>query len=174
MTQRIGIAAVAVVVALIVWFAGIWLPASHTLSSARARTATAEARTKELRLELRRLQAARKDLSTQTQTLEKLQAAVPDTPDLAGLLNGSNDAAKAAGVQLLSIAPTAAVAGSPTAIPFSLNVRGSWFSTVAFVQRLLAMPRLVVVDGVQASGGSEDGLTVSITARAFTTQAVPK
>jgi len=31
----------------------------------------------------------------------------------------------AAGVQLLSIAPTAEVLGSPTAIPFSLNVRGS-------------------------------------------------
>ena len=174
MTQRMGIVAGTVVAVLAVWWVGVWLPASHTLSSAQARMATAEAHSKQLRLEVVRLQSARKDLAAQTQTLEKLQAAVPDTPDLAGLLNGTNDAAKAAGVQLLSIAPTAEVLGTPTGISFSLNVHGSWFASVDFVQRLLSTPRLVVIDGVQVSGGDDSGLTVSIAARAFTTQAAPK
>jgi Tfp pilus assembly protein PilO len=154
-----------------VWFVGVWMPNSRDLADAHAATESAEIRAQELEVEIARLAAADKDEDATEALTERVTEAVPDTADLAGLLTAVAATADEAGVRLLGVTPGALVAGSPTALPLSLDVSGGYFSVVSFTQKVAALPRLVVIDGVQISAGSAGELTVKYTARAFTVQA---
>jgi type IV pilus assembly protein PilO len=169
------VAAVGALAVIGLWFLLVWTPRTNAITSAHTRTEAADTSAQQLRLQLSRLTAAKRDGAASTAVLQHLTVAVPDTPDLAGLLLAVNDTANAAGVHLAGVTPGSVAAGTPTAIPFSLNVSGSYFGVVSFVQHLTSLPRIVVLDGVQVSAGANDStLTVALTARAFTTQGVAR
>jgi Tfp pilus assembly protein PilO len=181
MTRRVlvfGVAAAAVLLA--VWFLLLWSPQGNKLSDAKKRTAAAETQNSQLQLRLSRLQAAQKDAPELMATGEELRRAVPASPDLAQFILDANDAATAAGVDFLSISPQPPQAPSgagPSVVSLQISVTGSYAEVINYLDRLDDLPRLVVVDKLGltpggAAGGAPDDLSVSITARMFTT-AVP-
>jgi Tfp pilus assembly protein PilO len=155
-----------------VWFALVWMPRGNEIAAAETRVEAADLRAEELQLELQRLVSAERDDEASDAALDRVTAAIPDTADLAGLITGVNATATEAGVQLLGVTPAALTAGTPTVVPFSLDVTGGYFSVVSFTQKLTALPRLIVIDSLQVSAADRGALTVKFAARAFTTQAV--
>jgi Tfp pilus assembly protein PilO len=130
------------------------------------------------RVRLRGLEAGR---GAQQAQLERLRRLVPPQPDVAGFILGANDAAVRSGVDWTSVAPTAAVAdagaGAPSAIGVGIAVNGDFFALVDYLRRLDGLGRLVVVDSLQLSVGSQAGgplrLSATLSARIFTTAAAP-
>jgi Tfp pilus assembly protein PilO len=163
---------IGVVAVVGMWFAAVWMPRGKDIAAADTRAAAADVRVEELQLALQRLASADDDAEVSEAALSRVTAAIPDTADLSGLLTGVNTTATEADVQLMGITPGTLAAGTPTVVPFTLDVTGAYFSVVSFTQKLTTLSRLIVLDSVQVSAGTTGTLTVKLAARAFTTQAV--
>ena len=48
-----------------------------------------------------------------------------------------------------------------------MNITGGYFQVLDFVNRLDSLPRIIVVDSINVSGGAVSQLTVALTARMF-------
>ncbi len=186
MRQRpVLLGAVAAVLVVLVWFFLLWSPRSAALDDARTDARNAQQREQELRSRLARLQAAQNDEARLRAQVETLRSAVPDATNLAEFILDANDAATRAGIDFLSISPTqpvggvvpaAGVAAPPaglTPVPLGLSVTGGYFQVLDFMNRLYALPRLVVVDGLAVTTGLGGRLVVQVTARMFTTAIPP-
>lgn len=181
MTRKYAlIAAGASVAILVAWFVLLWGPQGGKLADADEREATALAANGELELRRDRLVAAQVDVPALQAKVELLRVAVPDSPDLAQFILNANDAASASGVDFLSISPTPPAASIDPALPAAVNlaisVDGGYFQVLDYLNRLDDMDRIVVVDtlGLTPTGGEEGGptgLSVSVSARMFTTAA---
>lgn len=181
MTRKIAFAALGACLALVVaWFAFLWGPQGAKLADAAEREDAATLTNAELELRRDRLAAADADAPALQAKVEALRVAVPDSPNLAQFILDANDAASASGVDFLSISPTPPAASSDPALPsvvnISISVDGGYFQVLDYLNRLDAMDRIVVVDtlGLSPTGGEEGGplgLSVSVTARMFTTAA---
>ena len=179
MTRRhvalLGGGAVLVVLA---WFALLWSPKGADLAEARDRRSAAEQDVTLLRARLAHLRAAKDDEPALRSRAEQLAAAVPEHADLASFLLDANAASARAGVAYLSITPSKPVpstTGGPSEVTFGLEVRGDYAKVLDFMDALLDLPRVVVVDTVGlAADQSVTGpppLSVSLTGRIFTTEA---
>jgi type IV pilus assembly protein PilO len=155
---------------LVMWYFLLWSPRSSAVGKARERANAAEAHAQELTLQLKRLKAAQKDEPLKRAKLERLRTAVPDDPALAQLILDVNDAANRSGIDFMSIAPAIPVAsttGGPPQIALTLSVTGGYFQVIDFLNRLAALPRVVVVDGVNLTPGQNGRISASITGRTF-------
>lgn len=165
----------AAAVIILAWFVFLWSPKGDDLEQARERRSVAEARESELEVRLAQLRDAERRAPELEAAGDRLRAAVPPTAELSTFLLAANQAATDAGVDFLSIAPTApsqsTVPGGPTEVPLSINVTGGYHQVLDYLDRLLALPRVVVVDTLSATtGGDTDDLSVSLTGRMFTTE----
>jgi len=174
--NRVLLAAVGgTLLVLLVWFLFFWGPQGNRLSDARERKEAAESENQRLQLERDRLQAAQERVPELAARLEQLRVAVPEQPNLAQFILDANDAAERSGINFISISPSPPTAGEtvgPSAIALSINISGGYFQLLDFLNRLEAMPRIVVVDNLTLSpaGGESPGdLSGSVTARMFTT-----
>jgi Tfp pilus assembly protein PilO len=181
------------VVVVILWFVALWSPQGSALSAARKRKADAVQQTATLRDQLTRLQQARRDQPLKQSQLETLRVAIPDDPNLAQFILDANEAASKAGIDFLSITPTppttsgagtkpptatggAAAAGgaAPVPIKIAMTATGGYFQVLDFVNRLNALPRLVVVDDLTLGAqGTAAQLQVTLQERIFTTSSRP-
>ncbi|MCU1379023.1 MAG: Tfp pilus assembly protein PilO [Acidimicrobiales bacterium] len=166
----------AAVVILLAWFMFLWSPKAVELTDARDRRTAANEQASQLQLRLERLKDAKQRTPDLQVTAERLRSAVPATPNLAQFLLDTNDAAAKAGVNFLSVSPTppAASTTGPTEVQLALSIKGGYFQTLDFMNRLLDLPRIVVLDTVSvtaaaASAGAPE-LAVSLTGRMFTTE----
>lgn len=164
-------------VLVVVWMLVLWLPRNRAYDAASTQARTAQSQVQALQSEYDRLKSEQAQLPQLQAQLAKMQAAIPDTPQLAQIFLNINDAAVKAGVTVTSIAPSppaASVGGAaaPPAVKLSLALSGGYYQVLDFIDRLDSMPRLIVLDSVNISGGSStnNALTVSIAARMFTTQ----
>jgi len=196
----IGVAAGVVVI--VIWYLALWSPRSGALGRQRTRLDSAQQQTQQLQTQLSRLRQQQRNEPVVQAQLETLKAAIPDDPALAQFILDTNDAATKSGVDFLSISPTppsapatpaagtAGASGSsgasatPAALPASkrpaeikiaLNVTGGYFQVLDFINRLDALPRLVVIDTLSLSGGGGTTggpikLTAQISARMFLRQ----
>jgi type IV pilus assembly protein PilO len=159
----------------LLWFLLLWSPQGGRLDDAREREEAAAAENGQLEVRVARLSAAEERRPELTADLEALRVAVPDSPDLAQFLLDANGASVEAGVDFISISPTppapSATAGLPSEIGLNINVEGGYFQVIDFLTRVSALPRVVVVDslGLTSSEGPGAPLSVSLTARMFTT-----
>ena len=157
------------------WFLLLWSPQGARLTDARARQEAAAAENSQLEVRAARLVAAEQRRPELAADLETLRVAVPDAPDLAQFLLDANSASVEAGVDFISISPTpptpSATPGLPSEVALSISVEGGYFEVLDFLDRLSSLPRVVVVDtlGLTASDGPGTPLSVSLTARMFTT-----
>lgn len=195
--RALAIGAGAALVVLVLWYFLLWSPRSDDLEAAKARRETAQQQQVQLQSEIARLRAAQKDEPLLRAQLETLRTSVPDEPNLAQFILDANDAAIRSGIDFISIAPSVpapAAAGAaapppvtpgapgapaptgapPADIKLSLQIRGGYFQVLDFLNRLDALPRLVVTDGLNISSEATASprLTVALTARMFV-RAVP-
>jgi Tfp pilus assembly protein PilO len=165
-------------VALLLWFLLLWQPQSGRLQEASDRRETAEAENARLELERDRLRAAQERAPQLQATVDRLRVAIPNQPELAQFLLAANDAAQQSGVEFLSISPSPPTPAEGDAtlsqVNLSISVAGGYFQVLDYLNRLDALPRLVVVDTLAVSPGAGDAgtpaaLSVSVSARMFTT-----
>lgn len=189
MNRRLLIPLGAGVLVVILWLVALWLPQGSALSAAKKRKDEAQAQGATLRDQLKRLQDARRDQPLKQSQLETLRVAIPDDPNLAQFILDANDAASRSGIDFLSITPTQPTApsgattgttvaggGSATPVPIriGMTIAGGYFQVLDFINRLNALPRIVVVDSLTMSGsGSSAQLQVTLQERIFTTSVQP-
>jgi Tfp pilus assembly protein PilO len=194
--------ALAVVVAIVLaWWFLLWGPRNRSYNDASAAAQQAQAQVTQLQAQYNRLLSIKQQIPTFQAELAKLQTAVPDKPQLDQIILDINGAAEDSGVQLLSITPTppaaasaagatAAANSAPPSIRVSLSLKGGYDQVLDFINRLVGLPRLLVIDTVgltsNASGPATSStgsgtaaptppaeLTISLTVRLFTTTAQP-
>jgi Tfp pilus assembly protein PilO len=189
-----GAAAVGV---LLFWFVLLWSPQGSKISKAKERKVQAESDQQELRVRIARLKSLQQAEPQKRAQLESLRVAIPDEPNLAQFILDANTAANVSGIQFLSISPSppsagtgpAAAGSTPTSTPaagarpavinLQLSISGGYFQIVDFVNRLNGLSRLVVIDSLNLTGGSQaapgtsSGLNAAIAARMFVREATP-
>lgn len=177
----IGAGAAAVIVLL--WYFALWKPRANDLDNAKDRRARAEAAAAQLQTEIDRLRAEQRQEPLRRAQLERVRTLIPDDPNLAQFILDANDAAVRAGIDFISISPALPAAGTATTAPgapvapagaappeikLALQINGGYFQVLDFVNRLDALPRLVVTDGLTLSADAAARISVSLTARMFT------
>jgi Tfp pilus assembly protein PilO len=183
-------AVIAMVVILAGWYLLLWSPAARNLDKAQTRRQSAQQRQVQLQAEIDRLQSAQKSEPQNRAKLETLRTAIPDDPALGEFIINVNDAAAKAGIDFVSIAPslpkagtaapaattgttvpgtvvTGGAANAPAEIVVQFQVGGGYFQVLDFLNRLDALPRLVVTDSINISADPGGALTVGVSARMF-------
>ena len=170
--RLLAIAAAACVVLLLAWNFLLYSPRKDQIQEAQDREAAAAAQKSQLETQRNRLRAAQRNEPRLRAQLETLKVAIPDTPNLAQYILDLNDVALRSGIVFLSVThppPAAGGEGLPNVIATSINVTGGYFQVLDFINRLVAMPRLITIDTLGLSpeaGGLQ--LSVSIGGRTFT------
>ncbi|HUR17400.1 MAG TPA: type 4a pilus biogenesis protein PilO [Acidimicrobiales bacterium] len=181
--RLLAIGAGVAVAILVLWYIALWKPRGSDLDKAKDRRAAAEATASQLQTEIDRLRAEQSQEPLRRAQLERVRALIPDEPNLAQFILDANDAAVKAGIDFISIAPALPAAGSAVAAPgaapapvaslppeikLSLQIKGGYFQVLDFVNRLDALPRLVVTDGLSLAADPNARMTVTVSARMFT------
>jgi Tfp pilus assembly protein PilO len=188
-----------VVVVLIAWFALI-APQNKDISSTKSKVSAADKQTEQLQAELQHLQELSAKAPQQQAQLQKLNAAIPPNPALASFIEQANTLADQSGIDWLSISPgvpAASTSGGPTTISLNIQLSGSFYQTLAYLDSLESLSRLVVIQGVSintsgssgsassgaaaaapsgstaASGNPQGELTVTLTGQMYTQAAPP-
>jgi Tfp pilus assembly protein PilO len=179
--RRIAVLAAAVsAVLVIVWYIALWRPQAHSLSAAHKARVAAEQRIGQLHGQAQQMETLVQQVPADSAKLKELQAALPDNPSLDAALVEIHQAAVAAAVQLVAVGPSPVVtstsassssasssSGTPggQTITLTISANGSYPQLMSFVKLLTGLPRVVVIDRLQLSGGSQ--LTADIGARIF-------
>ncbi len=195
--RALAIGVGAAVAVLLVWYLLFWRPRNRALDQAEQRRQAAEQQESQLRTEIARLRAAQAQEPARRARLEALRAAIPDEPNLAQFILDANEAAVRSGIDFVSITPglpssaqtgggagaaagtappapppsAAASGGAPTGPPaqvsLDLQIGGGYFQVLDFLNRLDALPRLVVTDGLTITSDDKAKLSVAVEARMF-------
>jgi Tfp pilus assembly protein PilO len=146
------------VVVVLVWNLAIFAPKGKTLSKAKDATQAAQSIEGSLRAQLADLQKINKNGPEIAAQLDRLNAAVPTAPDLDGFILSANQIAVQSGIDWLSVSPSVVVAGTrgPSVIPITISIKGGFFQVLDYMNRLEDLGRLVIVDSINASGGTDD------------------
>lgn len=165
---------------LLAWYLLLWSPKANQLSAADKRTSAAQTQLELVQAQLVQAKSAQQREPQLRATLQRLHAAVPDKADLADFILAADDAGRRSGVELLTISPvkqkTSTTPGAPPEVGMTLTFTAGYGPTLDFVQRLLDLPRVFVIDSLQLGGSGGDAvgasgpLTVTIGGRMFTTQ----
>jgi Tfp pilus assembly protein PilO len=185
--RKVVLAAVGALLAVSgLWYMLLWSPQSSALSKAKARTAAAVQKQSDLGIQLRGLQKAKLTLPQSKDRLSRMATAIPDDPGLADLIDQVNAAAKAAGVDFLTLTPQAPptkTGAAPVAakkqtvagvddLTLSVTAQGSYFQLTDFMNKLNALPRLVVID-TMALSGQDKTMTLQVGGRTFLHDDIP-
>jgi Tfp pilus assembly protein PilO len=149
--------------------------------------ASQQQRNAALLLELQTKEGEARGVTQKEIQLAALQAQIPGSPALPGLIRELVTSSSTAGVDLSSIqpglptaltalgdTPVSAPANGVLQIPLTLQVTGTYYNVEEFLTNLQAVDRALLVSGFslapgKSSGTSSPTLDVSITARAFMT-----
>ena len=198
--RALAIGAGAAVVVLLLWYFALWAPRNRAIDEERERAETAEQQRDDLRTRVARLRAAQRDEPLIRAKLETVRTAIPDQPNLAQFILDTNDAAVRSGIDFISIAPTppkaaAATAGGaagtqaapattappaaagatpPAEVQAQLQIKGGYFQVLDFLNRLDALPRLVVTDALNLTADPQARLTAAATVRVFLRSVPPE
>jgi Tfp pilus assembly protein PilO len=166
---------VASVVVLAAFFFLFIKPRQSELGKVRDAVEQEEARTVSLRSELRRLQALQENAPKLEAELARFRELVPSNHDVASFIFLVQDAADAAGVDFVQIAPEqpgSPPEGAPVAeVRATIGAGGGYFSVQDFMRRLYDLDRALRIDNLTLTGEESDtgetDLTVNMTSRIF-------
>ena len=152
------------------------LPKASQVTAKQRDLQSAQDQQNSLQLQLRQLQAAQAEAPKDRGALAALQALVPPTPDLPGLIRLLDEAAGEAGVTFMSVSPgqplPVATAAGVTAIPGQMMVTGSFFALEEYLIKLESLGRAASVESVNIAPGAEGaGLQMSLSVQFFTSDA---
>jgi Tfp pilus assembly protein PilO len=147
------------VVVLLVWNLLIFAPKGRTLSAAKKDAQAAKALEPGLRTQLATLKAISKNGPEIAARLDRLTAAVPTSPDLAGFILSANQIAVQSGIDWLSVSPAVSQAGTTgvSVIPLTISIEGGFFQVLDYLNRLEDLGRLVIIDSLNATAGAGSG-----------------
>ena len=167
---RVG--AVAAVI-LLAWTFLLWRPKGEDLAAAKAREEAASAERTQLQVRLDRLRQASEQRPALELADRRLRLAVPSEPELAQFILAVDEASKASGVEFMTITPSRpapATGGLPPAVRVELQVNGEYFASLDFLNRLLALDRVFVIDSLAATPQAQQAsprLGLKVSARLF-------
>lgn len=164
------------VVVVLIWNIAIFSPRGNKLNDAKKQAQTAQNLEPGLQATLARLKQISQNGPEIAAQLDKLNAAVPASPDLDGFILSANQIAVQAGIDWLSVSPSVVQAGTtgPSVIPLSVQIKGGFFQVLDYLNRLEDMGRLVIVDSINTTASTPAGttgpptLSVTLTGRMFT------
>lgn len=165
---------------IVVMIAALILPKAAAVRSKQADVEKARQQEQALGVQLEQLKQDAKDAGEAHRQLETLDTELPSVADLPGIIRSLNSTALGAGVDFMSIAPSApqpATAGSVSTIPVQITVNGDYFALDQFLYRLETLPRIVNVGsltvsplGTASSGQSSSGSSASSAAQTGASQ----
>lgn len=176
MRRNVLIAVLAAIAVAVLAFFLVFKPQTDKIAQTRADAQTTEDQVEALRLELSRLQALQQDAPKLRDEAIKLDAAVPNDPQLAAFILQIQEAANASGIEWISVAPTPPAAANPPQtgvqeVSVALNVEGGYFQVQDFLVRIESLPRAVKVGAVslsaQAATAGSPRLAASLTMKMF-------
>jgi Tfp pilus assembly protein PilO len=146
-------------------------PKQQAVAEARADRNAAIAESQALMDEVRALEALKADAADLRAKADQVKAEFPSTPNLPGLVDALEEAADAAGVDLISISPTAPKASTVqpelAEISTAISAAGSYFQIEDFLSRVENLvrgadpnrvpPRSVLVQSVSVSSSAGGG-----------------
>jgi Tfp pilus assembly protein PilO len=165
------VAAVGVVLVLAVGTLLLVRPKQQAVAEARADRNAAIAESQALGDHVRALEALKADAAKLRAQADQVKEEFPATPNLPGLVDALEDAAGAAGVDLISISPTAPKASTVqpelAEISTAISVAGGYFQIEDFLSRVENLvrgsdpkrvpPRSVLVQSVNVSSSAGGG-----------------
>jgi Tfp pilus assembly protein PilO len=166
------IAALVSVGVIILMVAVLILPKASQVRAKQAKVAQAEVQEASLRLHLQQLQADAKDAPKDRKELAKVQAKIPPTADLPGLIRLLNAAAAQSGIDFMSISPgqpTLSSAGTASVLSATIAVAGGFFAVDQYLYRLESLPRASKVTSIQVAPSGFPQLQISLTVEFYTT-----
>lgn len=177
------------------WFLVIKPQRAHA-SQLRSQADGVKAQSAQLQTQVAQLRQQQKDLPAQQKLLSQIATKIPDNPALPALIRQLSAAADGAGVNLVSLAPSAptmaaATAGAATpaaaraaagaaplaTIPLAIGIQGSYFNVEQFFSAVESLNRAMLVTGFSLAPGAgaatagakapADQLSAQITASVF-------
>jgi Tfp pilus assembly protein PilO len=149
-------------VAGIAVLAGGWFllvaPVKSDISKVKAQSSQQQSDNDSARLQLQSMQSIAKDLPAEKAELAVLTQRVPNEVDLPAILRSMQALAKASGVSLVSITPTAPspLVSAPgiATVGIGLNVTGGYAEIEQFDSALEGLQRTFLVSGFSLTGGA--------------------
>lgn len=191
-TKNLAVGALVGVLTLALWYNFLLKPSRSEASKVKAEVELERGKLQPLQAQVALAKNDAANQATFATRLTKLQRAVPDSPALANFIRDANTAAVTSNLTWVSSTHGVPVPGlgGVASISLGIQVRGSYGASLAYLDAIAALKRLVVIDSVQFSpagltvagatgaGGGSTGpfsgaseLTIAITARMFETQA---
>jgi Tfp pilus assembly protein PilO len=191
-TKQFAVMALAAFLVLFLWYKMIYSSYENKASKANAAAQDTSASVRQLEHQLNALTGHGKGAKQKQASAADLQAAIPSTTGLSDFLRAvqiiRNEVGIPAAFQTISPQPPTLV-GNVATINFGITISGTYQQVREYVDRLMTMPRLVVVDGINVTAGPAQGsssngpptgevfagqgsaplLTVQMTARMFAT-----
>ncbi|MEM9037706.1 MAG: type 4a pilus biogenesis protein PilO [Actinomycetota bacterium] len=155
------ITALACVAIIGLWWVFLFSPAGDDLAAAEERRDGAETQLNTLLQQRDRLSLLVEQRPFFQSELESLRAAIPEQPDLAGVLLSIDEAARASGVTFLNFSasePVSTDAFGLSPVTIQINGDGGYFQVLDFLNRLNRIHRIVVVDQLNLAAESGEDL----------------
>jgi Tfp pilus assembly protein PilO len=158
-TKNLAVGALAALLVAALWWNFLLKPSRSEASKVKADTATERAKLPPLEAQVSQARLAQAHAATFKAQLTSLQNAVPDSPALAPFLRAANaiaDASRVSWQQVTHGPPAPDVSTGVSAIPVSIQVKGTYEQVMDYLSRLKSLKRMVVVDTVQFSSAGGD------------------
>ena len=189
--RSLAVTALIVFLTVVLWYQFVYSPMESDASNAKNATQSAEQDAARYEKQLAATNTNAKAAEDHKVALTELQSAIPQNPGITDLLRATDQIRVATGVTFQSIVPSPPTAQSaPGTISLTIGVQGTYQQVMSYLDQLMQMRRLVVVDNVAVSVASSAGgstaagtgpagevfagqgaapmLQIQITARAFT------
>lgn len=170
------LAVLGAVLVVVLWYLFLFKPANDELAEVNTEIQTAQDQQQQLETQLERLRDIRQDVTSIEAELAAYNTVITPDPGLPSLLRQLQTAANDSALELLAVAP-----GEPAvleevpdlqSISLAVEVSGGYYQLVDFLRRIedpVIVGRGVLIDGLQVTLDEYPTLSVSITARIFTT-----
>jgi Tfp pilus assembly protein PilO len=153
-TKNLIVVGLGVGLVLLMWWRFVYSSYESQATKATQATADAETRVRALQSQVK---AVTGDPVKKKASLQDLQNAIPSTPALSEFLREVDRVRTDVGIpeafQTISPSPPT-VAGATASINLAITATGTYDQMINYVNRLDALPRLVVVDNVQFTAGA--------------------
>ena len=178
-TPRALLVALGVVGVVVAWAIAFYVPEGHKLAALDAQKTTLQSTVTADEARLQQVQREDQHIAQIRAMHDQLDGYVPSTESLYSYIRTISHAAKASGVKITSVAPSALVGvtgTSYTAVPIATSVRGTYDHLLSFIKHLYSLSRLTDVNGLSISGGGPSTgrstvLSASFQLAIFTSQA---
>jgi Tfp pilus assembly protein PilO len=180
-TPRALLVALGVVGVVVAWAIAFYVPQGHKLAALDAQKTSLQSTVTADEARLQQVQREDQHIAQIRLMHDELVGYVPPKESLYTYIRTISHAAKASGVTITSLSPSALVAVTGTsysAVPISASVRGTYDHLLSFIKHLYDLSRLTDVNSLSISGGGPSTgrstvLSASFQLAIFTSQALP-